>query len=184
MAYAYKHHGGLYVAVRGQCRHDYWEYDNVQRLDSRAIYFHAPYAASTAIWLFTPQSGAPDRQRLARQRRLCLDWRTTPSIAPTRPTGSTNIAPRATASFTYDANGNLTRDGTNTLHLRHREPAGRPVGRRGAELRPARAASTKSPARRSRPGSSTTATRWSRNICRRRDDPPLRPQCRARTCRC
>jgi RHS repeat-associated protein len=112
--FAYKHHGTLYVAVRANSVHDYWEYDNIQRLYSHAIYFNAPYAASTAIWLFT-HNPAP---------QIASVWRDNDAYAWTgaynvnrayTANGLNQYSAAGTASFTYDANGNLTGDGTNTF---------------------------------------------------------------------
>jgi RHS repeat-associated protein len=115
--FAYKHHGALYVGVRANNVQDYWEYDGIQRLYSHAIYFNAPYAASTAVWLYT-HNPAP---------QLASVWRDNNAYAWT---GAYNIArPYATnglnqysvtgqpstagsVALTYDANGNLASEAT------------------------------------------------------------------------
>ena len=94
----------------------------------------------------------------------------TTSAAPTRSTGSTSTRAAGPATFTYDANGNLTSDGTTTLTYdvenRLVGRVGRPRPRRCATTRSGRLWQVTGGAARPR-GSSTTATRWSRNITRR-----------------
>ena len=112
--FAYKHHGALYVAVRANGVHDYWEYDNAQRLYSHAIYFNAPYAASTVVWLYTHNPGP----------QIASVWRDNDAYAWTgaynvnrayTTNGLNQYSAAGSASFGYDANGNLTSDGTKTF---------------------------------------------------------------------
>ncbi|MEA3012259.1 MAG: hypothetical protein QOD42_804 [Sphingomonadales bacterium] len=110
--FAYKHHGALYATIRANAVNDFWEYDGAQRLYSHGLYFNAPYAASTAVWLYT-HDAAP---------RIASVWRDNDAYAWTgaynaaRPYAANGLnqysvtgqpSTLGSVAFTYDANGNL-----------------------------------------------------------------------------
>jgi RHS repeat-associated protein len=111
--FAYKHHGALYAAIRANAVNDFWEYDGAQRLYSHGLYFNAPHAASTAIWLYT-HNPAPQLASVARDNDAYA-W--TGAYNTARPYATNGLNQYATTgqpntdgsvAFTYDANGNLT----------------------------------------------------------------------------
>jgi len=116
---------------------DFWEYDGVQRLSSHGS-FHPPAHASADVIRMYGYNAAGQIGSISRDNDAYA-W--TGAYNTARPyatnglnqystTGQPNTA--GSVRFTYDANGNLASEtpwggATTRLHLRHREPAGRPL---------------------------------------------------------
>jgi RHS repeat-associated protein len=100
--------------VRANGVNDFWEYDGAQRLYSHGLYFNAPHAASTAAWLYT-HNPAGQIASVARDNDAYA-WTGAYTVNRAYTTNGLNqYSAAGTATFTYDANGNLTSDGTNTF---------------------------------------------------------------------
>ena len=85
---------------------------------------------------FTYNPGQPDRERARTNDTYAWNGQVDRQPRLHRQRAQPVQRGRAATSFAYDANGNLTSDGTNTLHLRRREPAGqRAAAARVATLR-------------------------------------------------
>ena len=102
----------------------YIGYDAVQRPAALAISAYTPAASTDVAFSLRPQPGRPDRQRSTRDNDAYA-W--TGHYAVNRAytaNGLNQYSAAGTATFGYDANGNLTSRRQPHLRLRRREPAG------------------------------------------------------------
>ena len=113
ISYFFEPFGGLYQASRSNLTHSYTNYDAIQRLHTSEHYFPGPASAADVASIFSLNPASQlagesrDNDAYAWGGHYAVDRAYTTN-------GLNQYSAAGSASFGYDANGNLTSDGANT----------------------------------------------------------------------
>jgi RHS repeat-associated protein len=112
--FGYLDHGGPFLTMRINGVNDWRTFDGVQRVETLNFYFQPSYAASSVIWSYG-RNPAGQLASVSRDNDLYA-WTGHYAVQRAYTTNGLNQYTTAgTATFGYDANGNLTSDGSNTF---------------------------------------------------------------------
>lgn len=112
--YTYHDHGAIYATERANGAHNYVNYDGVQRTYSRELHYPASFAAWDVTWVYG-YNPANQINSIYRDNNIYA-WTGHYAVQRAYTTNGLNqYSAAGGASFTYDANGNLTSDGTRTF---------------------------------------------------------------------